>query len=186
MPNNLLQRQFSGGRRTTLEIRSAVLRQFCCTTSTWEGSTEETSCVGTMPVERRVGSSIDTYFTFFLTLRSPMLTFFRRTFVQRMSTRMLKEFRLQLAQELMGDYSSRCRAGRRPSQITTLPLCHFPIRIPIEIPDESHRRNFSEEGVDVEGKSGNGNLLSALALACDVMFRHSIVYSYDDSVRAHL
>ena len=40
--------------------------------------------------------------------------------------------------------------------------------------------------VDVAGKSGNGNLLSALVLACDVMFLHSIVYSYDDSVRAHL
>ena len=50
----------------------------------------------------------------------------------------VKEFRLQLARELMGDYSSCCRAGRRPSQIITLPLRHFPIRIP----DESHRKNF--------------------------------------------
>ena len=50
----------------------------------------------------------------------------------------VKEFRLQLARELMGDYSSRCRAGRRPSQITTLPLRHFPMRIP----DESHSKNF--------------------------------------------
>ena len=50
----------------------------------------------------------------------------------------VREFRLQLARELMGNYSGHCRAGRRPSQITTLPLCHFPFRIP----DELHRRNF--------------------------------------------
>ena len=34
----------------------------------------------------------------------------------------VKEFRLQLARELMGDYSSRWRAGCRPSQIITLPF----------------------------------------------------------------
>ena len=50
----------------------------------------------------------------------------------------VREFRLQLARELMGNYSGHCRAGRRPSQITTLPLHHFPFRIP----DELHRRNF--------------------------------------------
>ena len=76
--------------------------------------------------------------TFFMTFQSPMLTFFRRAFCPENVHKNVKEFRLQLARELMGNYSSRCRAGRRPSQITTLPLHHFPIRIP----DESHRRNF--------------------------------------------
>ena len=95
--------------------------------------------MGTMPVEQRAESSTGTYFTFSSTLLLPMPTFFRRTFALRTSTRMhVKEFRLQLARELMGDYSSRCRAGRRPSQIITLPLRHFPIRIP----DESHWKNF--------------------------------------------
>ena len=56
----------------------------------WEGLTEETSCMGTMAVQPRVGSPIDTRFTFFLTLQSPVLTFFRRTFVPRMYTRTWK------------------------------------------------------------------------------------------------
>ena len=51
----------------------------------------------------------------------------------------VKEFRLQLAKELIGDYSSRRRAGRKPSLITTLPLRHFPVRIR----DETQKhRNF--------------------------------------------
>ena len=135
MPNHLQQCQFSGNRRTTLAIPSAVLRQFCCTTSTWEVSTEETSCVGTMPEEPKVGSS---YFTFFMTLQSPNALILQKSFCPENVHKNVKEFRLQLARELMGDYSSRCRAGRRPSQITLLPLRHFPIRIS----DESHWRNF--------------------------------------------
>ena len=40
--------------------------------------------------------------------------------------------------------------------------------------------------VDVAGKPGNGNPLSSSALACEIVFHDSIVYSYDDSVRTHL
>ena len=40
----------------------------------------------------------------------------------------------------MGDYCSRRRAGRRPSQITTLPLRHFPIRIPGESQNTKFKR----------------------------------------------
>ena len=52
----------------------------------------------------------------------------------------LKEFRLQLARELIGDYCNRRRAGRRPSQIITLPLRHFPIRIPGESQNTKFKR----------------------------------------------
>ena len=83
---------------------SAVLRQFCCTTSTWEGSTEETSCVGTMPVEPRVGSSIGTHL---LSLRR-CDHILQKSFCPENVHKNVKEFRLQLARELMGDYSSRC------------------------------------------------------------------------------
>ena len=41
----------------------------------------------------------------------------------------LKEFRLKLASQLIGDYCSRCRPCRRPSAIRSLPLRHFPIKV---------------------------------------------------------
>ena len=40
----------------------------------------------------------------------------------------VKEFRMQLAQELIGDYCSRRRAGRGGGRIRPLPLQHFPLK----------------------------------------------------------
>ena len=42
------------------------------------------------------------------------------------------KFREVLALELIGDYCSRKRAGRRSHLIRPLPLLHFPIRLPAE------------------------------------------------------
>ena len=137
MPNHLQQHQFSGGRRTTLALPSAVLRQFCCTINTWEGSTEETSCMGTTcRTKSRKFYRYIFYFLFDVAITNAHIL--QKSFCPDNVYKNVKEFRLQLARELMGDYSSRCRAGRRPSQITTLPLRHFPIRIP----HESHSKNF--------------------------------------------
>ena len=44
----------------------------------------------------------------------------------------LKEFRLRLAQQLIGDYCSRRRAGRGGGAIRPLPLQHFPLKVPDE------------------------------------------------------
>ena len=41
----------------------------------------------------------------------------------------LKEFRLKLASQLIGDYCSRSRLGRTPSLVRSLPLRHFPIKV---------------------------------------------------------
>ena len=41
----------------------------------------------------------------------------------------LKEFRLELARGLVGDYHSKKRAGHCPSTPTTLPIRHFPIKL---------------------------------------------------------
>ena len=41
----------------------------------------------------------------------------------------LKEFRLKLTSQLIGDYSSRCHPCRRPIMIRPLPLRHYPIKI---------------------------------------------------------
>ena len=49
----------------------------------------------------------------------------------------IKEFRLQLARELMGDYCSRRRAGRGGGAIVPLQLQHFPIRV--ETPSKKKR-----------------------------------------------
>ena len=48
----------------------------------------------------------------------------------------VKEFRLQLARELIGEYCSRRRAGRRGSAIVPLPLRHFPITLTPESPSK--------------------------------------------------
>ncbi len=40
----------------------------------------------------------------------------------------IKDFRLHLAQELIGEYCSRRRLGRTPSSIRTIPLRHFPVK----------------------------------------------------------
>ena len=54
--------------------------------------------------------------------------------------RNVKEFRLQLARELIGDYCSRQRPGHRPSIITSLPLWHFPVRIRCESQAAKYKR----------------------------------------------
>ena len=54
----------------------------------------------------------------------------------------IKDFRLQLARELIGDYCSRQRAGRKSSDsvIRPLPLRHFPVRILNESQGVKHKR----------------------------------------------
>ena len=44
----------------------------------------------------------------------------------------VKDFRLQLAKELIGDYCSRKRAGRGVGTMPPLPLRHFPTKIPVD------------------------------------------------------
>lgn len=51
----------------------------------------------------------------------------------------LKEFRITLSDELIGDYCSRKRPGRISTTIRPLPLQHFPIRLSSENPSK-HRR----------------------------------------------
>ena len=41
----------------------------------------------------------------------------------------MKEFRMKLASQLLGDYCSRMRPGRHPCPIRSLPLRHFPIKV---------------------------------------------------------
>ena len=41
----------------------------------------------------------------------------------------IKDFRLELASQLIGDYCSRRRRGRNSSSIRPLPLRHFPVKV---------------------------------------------------------
>ena len=41
----------------------------------------------------------------------------------------IRDFRVQLAKDLIGDYCSRRRAGRQGSFLKTLPLRHFPVKL---------------------------------------------------------
>ena len=50
----------------------------------------------------------------------------------------IRDFRVELAKELIGDYCSRRRAGRQGSVLRNLPLRHFPVKL---VPDDPSRRN---------------------------------------------
>ena len=52
----------------------------------------------------------------------------------------IKDFRLQLASQLIGEYCSRRRRGRTSSSIRPLPLRHFPIKINEETNPAKRRR----------------------------------------------
>ena len=51
----------------------------------------------------------------------------------------MKKFRLQLARELIGEYTSRRRAGRGGGVIRPLPLQHFPLKV-VKGPCEPERK----------------------------------------------
>ena len=51
----------------------------------------------------------------------------------------IKEFRLKLAAELIGEYCSQRTVGRGGSSIVSLPLHHFPIKLNLETPNKRSR-----------------------------------------------
>ena len=52
----------------------------------------------------------------------------------------IKDFRVQLAKELIGDYCSRKRASRQGSSLRSLPLRHFPVKLVAEEPSKRNRK----------------------------------------------
>ena len=51
----------------------------------------------------------------------------------------VKEFRMKLAAELIGEYCSRRTVGRSGSSIVSLPLRHFPIKLDADMPTKRCR-----------------------------------------------
>ena len=71
------------------------------------------------------------YIYHFLTWRSPTLILYKH-FHSNPKYKSIREFRLQLARELIGDYCSRQRPGRHGGAIVTLQLQHFTTTAPSE------------------------------------------------------
>ena len=55
----------------------------------------------------------------------------------------IKTFHLHLAQELIGEYCSRRRAGRGGLPILPLPIRHFPVKVPPSHPNQRKRGRCS-------------------------------------------
>ena len=94
------------------------------TTTTWVVLIEVISCVAITTAAQRAENSTGTFFPFwcqhykcFHPLEELWLCY------------CLKEFRLRLAEQLIGNYCSRQRAGRGGGAIHPLPLQHFPLKV---------------------------------------------------------
>ena len=64
----------------------------------------------------------------------------QKSFCPNSTIKNIKDFRLKLAMQLIGEYCSRQRAGRRPVAIRPLPLRHFPVRITSDSEAVKHKR----------------------------------------------
>ena len=75
------------------------------------------------------------YFLLDVTITNAFILY---NYTTRPKYKTIKDFRVQLAKELIGDYCSRKRAGRHGSSLRSLPLRHFPVKL---VPDEQSERN---------------------------------------------
>ena len=78
-------------------------------------------------------------FTFCLDVAITNAFILMKNFGHDQSRLIMKDFRLQLASQLIGDYCSRRRPGRRSTVMRTLPLRHFPIKITLDNPAKKKR-----------------------------------------------
>ena len=67
------------------------------------------------------------YFLFDVSITNAFILY--KNFCSSPTFNTIKKFRLQLARELIGDYTSRRRAGSGGGAIRPLPLQHFPLKI---------------------------------------------------------
>ena len=103
-------------------------KQSSVTTLTWAMWIEVTSCAAITAAAQRAVNFINTFFYFLFDTTITNSFILWKTFGS--ATRMtLKEFRLRLAQQLIGDYCSRRKPGRAGGPVRTLPLRHFPLKL---------------------------------------------------------
>ena len=121
--------------------------------SSWGGGwIVATSSEGTTAVAQKVENLINIYSTFYSTLQVPMHLYCISTMHATCSKfKNIRDFRVQLAKELIGDYFSRRRVGRHVSFLKNLPLRHFPVKL--ESADTTRRnRHCCTRCVDKYGK----------------------------------
>ena len=98
------------------------------TTRTWVVLTEVISCgVLQLPHKNHKFYKYIFYFLFDVSITNAFILWKNFGSSSRMT---LKEFRLRLAEQLIGDYCSHRRAGRGGGAICPLPLQHFPLQSP--------------------------------------------------------
>ena len=72
--------------------------------------------------------------------KQKILYILQKSFCPNSTIKNIKDYRLKLAMQLIGQYCSRQRAGRRPVAIRPLPFHHFPVRIPSDSEVVKHKR----------------------------------------------
>ena len=101
--------------------------QWQCTRSTWAEWTGTTSSANTTLSARSVGNFINTFwFLFEASLTNSYVLYSNFSSLSRRQP--LKQFRLQLAKSLIGDYHSKKRHNRHLAPPTSLSFLHFPLR----------------------------------------------------------
>ena len=78
------------------------------------------------------------YFLFDVAITNAFILY--KHFHSSPSFKTIKEFRLQLARALIGDYCSRRRAGRHGGAILPLQLQHFPLKVSAEMSPMKRKR----------------------------------------------
>ena len=131
-----------------ITTNSTVLRRqkdgpvTCVITSTWEVSIEETSYVATIAVALRVGSFTSMYNYYFLFDVAITNSYILHKNFTSNTIRNVKQFRLQLAKELIGTYCSRKTSGRS---------CGLPRTLLFRVCPQEYARNHLQNDANVEG-----------------------------------
>ena len=120
--------------------RYPALSRSSPTTNTWVELIVEIRYEGTTTAAQSVGSSTSTFFHFAFDVSITNAFIMYKNFHSSPSFKTIKEFRLQLAQQLIGDYCSRRRAGRSGGAILSLQLEHFPLKVTMESSPPKRRR----------------------------------------------
>ena len=105
------KRHFSSGRRTSLTILSTVVRQFCCTSTSVGGVDRGDQLHGyyACTTKSRKSNRYTFYFLFDVAITNAHIL--QKNFCPKNVHKNVKGFRLQLAQELMGDLFTAVVAG---------------------------------------------------------------------------
>ena len=108
------------------------------------------------------------YFLFDVSITNGFILY--KSFGSSPTYRTIKKFRMQLARELIGNYSSRSRAGPGGGVIRPLPFQHFPIKITKEASEPERKRRRCTRCSQQQSKR---TLTSWFCRECQVFLCHT-------------